>query len=591
MEQLYILLISIMCMAFLSWREFHRANKANLTLRLAASLMALTALYFIARPLSFQRPLGQNKEYSAVLLTPGFQTDSLTPLHNIPLYSTDPGIVSKGKNITLVPDLQFFTGPETGIRKVHIMGEGLESYELESLQSAYLVFHPKEISGFSAVNWDHSVPSGKELRVQGTYQNRSDQMVKLVLKGLNTTLDSVAVEAAHSQNFTLGTVPKTLGKTLYSLIALSGTDTLANEKIPVLITDQKPLRILMISSSPDFENKFLKRWLYAEKFAIAHRTRISKHKYSTEFLNTAQVNLSTLNPALLKKFDVLVGDMSALSDLSAAESGILRDQISQGLGLFITANEPAGKGFYRQAFNVRESRNPDQKSKILIWNNTRAGKAMSPASGNLEIIVSDTEQALVRDFKNHTLTALKLYGRGSIVLSTLNDTYTWMLSNDSSAYSAYWSFVLSKAARKKEAEQRWSHPRFASIHEPLTLKLESNPDSLPRAAIENSRLHFAQDRSMLFRWSAEYWPSRSGWQSVDPNDEDLPWYIFEKNDWRELKAVRKLRATQEFIQNKNSRLREPKAAAQTYTYAIPPLYFFLLFLLCCGYLWIEAKMR
>ncbi len=590
MELAVIIILSVLFLAFLFWKEYHRKNRANLAFRLVASALAVVALCFIARPISFPGQLDPGKENTAVLLTPGFNKDSLASLKNIPVYSTNPAIVSRRKNVGFVPDLHYFAGAHAGTNKIHILGEGLETEELKALQSHQLVFHPAEVSGLSAVHWNHTIRSGDQLSIQGTFRNPSDKPAKLVLKGLNTTLDSTTIKAGKPQTFELSTRPKLLGEALYSIIAVSGTDTLASEKIPVWIESRVPLKILALASSPGFETKFLKNWLYAEDFAVASRTIISRDKYSTEFLNTEKVNLNRITTALLEKFDLLIGDMAALSAMSAAENNAVLDQLSKGMGLLIRTDETAGAGFYKHAFSLRQTRNVNQKNTILQWDNMKTIKASSPTAQGLEIIPARGEQSLVKDSKNHTLAALRLYGSGRMVISTVNDTYTWVLGNNSAAYSSYWSHILTRVARKTGSNESWSHNGFPSINDQVKLTLETDPGSLPSAVIENSTLHFSQDPAMFFRWSAVYWPSETGWQSVSRGKQQQALYIFDKDDWKSVKAANKTKGTQLFISSRNINIKPGETAFRTYNYEVPAVYFFILFLICCGYLWIEGKM-
>ncbi len=590
MEKLIIIISSVLLLAFLCWKEYHRKNKAHLSLRIAASLLAVMALYFIAVPLSFQRNPDPAKENTAVLLTEGFNKDSLAKLNNIPLFTTEQSIAAKNKNVSFIPDLAYFAGTEADINTVHILGNGLDTHELQALSGHRLVFHPSTVSGLAAVHWNHTIRSGDHLSIQGTYNNTS-RPVKLLLKGLSTTLDSVNIPAEHSQTFELSTSPKLLGKAIYSLIALSGMDTLANEKLPVTIEAKQALRILILASSPDFENKFLKSWLYAEKYSLAIRTSISKDKYSTEFLNTGKISLNRITPALLQNFDILSADLTELSRLSAAENSAIQNQLSSGMGLLIRADVAGGTGFYKRAFNIRQNKNIDQKTASLHWDKRKAAKTSSPSAANLEIIPANGEQVLVKDSKNHALVSSKLFGAGRMIVTTVTDTYTWMLSNNTTDYSSYWSYILEKAARKTELKESWAHDGFPSVNEQISLRLETNTDSLPSAAAQNTALHFSQNPAMFFRWTAEHWPSESGWQSIRSGNKESSWYVFDKKDWQSVRAVQKVKNTERFISGSKKIAQQTGNFIRIYTYTIPAIYFYVLFLVACGYLWVEGKME
>lgn len=589
MEKWIILISSILLLAFLCWKETRRKNKARLVLRIAASVGAVAALYFIAMPITFQRNLDPSKENTAVLLTSGYESDSLSSLKNIPVYSADISITSKNNKVKPIPDLEYFSRSQADINKIHILGSGLDQHELQAFKNHQLIFHPTEVSGFTSVDWNSTIRSGEKLRVQGSFNSGSNKSVKILLRGLSTTLDSLELGAKQT-TFDLSTFPKLLDKAVYSLIALSGKDTLASEKIPLIIEKKTPLKILLLSSSPGFESKFLKTWLFEENYALAVRTTISKNKYSTEFLNTERMNLNRVGPGILESFDIVIGDVSALSDLSYAESSAIQNQVGKGMGLLILADGSGGAGFYRQAFNIRQNRAIDSKTLTLNWNGQTAKKTSLPSGPAMEIVSRPGEQALVRDNKNNLLVSSKLYGAGRILASTVPDTYTWMLSNNSADYSSFWSHILEKAARKTETTENWAVlDQFPVINAPARLSMESSATEVPAAAAAGIPLHFAQDVSQPFRWTANYWPSESGWQSIRSGDKDFWWYVYDQTDWSSARAGQKVERTARFVSENGRSVKQAADAVRTYTYRVPALWLYVLFLVCCSFLWAERK--
>jgi hypothetical protein len=222
---------------------------------------------------------------------------------------------------------------------LHIFGYGLESDELKSLKNKNLIFHPTALkNGVSSISWPEKIRSGEQLLVQGKYNNTSRPEVKLILQGLGTNLDSVTIRKDTWNNFELKCIPKHLDKAVYSLIALADKDTLSREKLPVIVKERESMRILILASAPDFENKFLKNWLAQQGYSLSVRTSISTAKYNTEFLNSRKNDLNRINTTLLNDFDILIGDMSELSRLSKLENQAVQNQVNQGMGLIIKAD-------------------------------------------------------------------------------------------------------------------------------------------------------------------------------------------------------------------------------------------------------------
>lgn len=593
MEKLIIPILLTLVLSFICWKEIRRKSRLHLIWRVSASIFAVIALYFIAIPPAIPRKMNPEKENTAVLLTDGFEKDSLRDLKNIPLFSTEKAIIEKNRNVQFIPDLENFTSTNPGFNKFHILGNGLDRHEMEILRAYQLAFHPSKPIGFRAVNWNSTIRSGDRLIVQGDFINVSGKPAKLILKGLSTTLDSVNIPSNKTATFELSSIPKLLDKAIYSIIALSGRDTLANEKIPVIIEERKPLQLLIISSAPGFESKFLKNWLYAEKYALAFRTGISKDKFSTEFLNIERTNLTRISSGLLQKFDVLIGDINELSRMSPAENSAVQSQISQGMGLLIQADgETTGSGFYRGLFNIRASKGRNQKNLTLYWPGNTVEKTSSPDSRPLQIMPDIRDQALLTDGQGHVLVSSKQYGAGRIVLSTLADTYTWMLGNNPDNYSSYWSFVLEKAARKTELKENWSIMNgFPIINEETILRLETNSDTFPSAVSGKDPLRFIQDPAQSFLWTAGHWPTTGGWQSISTvAGKSQSWYVFDQEDWKSIKASQKIANTQKFISAADKNKKTSGQSQKLYTFTLPAIYFFALFIFCCSYLWLEPKL-
>lgn len=593
MEKLITPILLALVLCFMCWKEVRRKNKARLVLRLSASIFAVIALYFIAVPPYIQLKMDAGKENTAVLLTEGFEKDSLASLKNIPLFSTERTITEKDRNVQFIPDLEHFTLTHPGFSKFHILGNGLDQHEMEIFKPGQLVFHPSNPAGFRAVHWNGTIRSGDRLVVQGNFSNIYTKPVKLILNGLSTTLDSFNIPSNKTSTFELSSIPKLLDKAVYSIIALSGRDTISNEKIPVIIEERKPIRILIISSTPGFESKFLKNWLYAENYALAIRTSISKDKFRTEFLNTEKVSLNRISAGLLEKFDVLIGDMAELSRMSAGENAAVQSALSKGMGLLIQADgEITGTGFYRRLFNMRAAQGANPKNLVLYWPGDTVEKSSSPDSRPLHIMSDARSQALLTNARGQILVSSKQYGAGRIILSTLADTYTWMLGNNPGNYSSYWSFILGKAAKKTELKENWSIINgFPTINEETIVGLETNSDTIPSALSGSAPLRFTQDPAQSFLWTAGHWPAKVGWQSISKT-ESMPqsWYVFDQNDWKSVRATQKITNTRKFISAADKNKKTSGQSQKLYTYTPPAIYFFALFILCCSYLWLEPKL-
>ncbi len=598
MENGYIIAGLLVLLVFLILKEIQRKNKANLVLRISASCLAVIALIFIFIPLTYEKKIDQNSENTAVLLSEGFQKGSLDTLKNIPAFSTNPLLSKNNKSVKLISDLAGFIAMNPEYSKFYILGNGLEDSELELLKNKELVFLPSTLpAGLQAIDWNRNILSGEELRLIGTFKNTRDKAVKLILNRLGTDLDSITIPAGSKNSFELKTIPKHLDKSVYSLFGIVGKDTVMNEKVPVFIQSKTSLKILILSSSPDFETRFLKNWLFENQYSLALRSTISKNKFSKEFLNISRLNLNRISPALLEIFDLLIIDPNELSALSREEKQAVQNQLGNGMGLIMIADSISkGSGFFNGAFESRNLIREDEKNIKLKWNNYSANKMTLPGSAAFKIVPKEENLALVRDEKGNVLVSSKLYGRGRILLSSILDTYTWVLGNDMKSYSSYWSQLIEHAARKSELNSTWTlNNPFIWVNQENQIILNAFSGSIPVGSSDRELLKFAQDPVLGFQWLAPVWPRKTGWHSLEYGDKNAPdssgswYYVFDKTDWALIQASRKIKNTLKQAEQTFSERPEQKNTYKSYSERIPSIYFFILFILSCTYLWLEAK--
>jgi hypothetical protein len=348
MDKIYSIIFLALLLSFLIFKEIGRKNKSNLIFRLSASILAIVSLLFILYPINYDRKVSLSNSTIAILLTDGYSKDSLEKYKGASLFSTDIAITKKDKKVQYIHDITYFLTSKPDYQTLHIFGYGLELDELKSLKNKNLIFHPTALkNGVSSISWPEKIRSGEQLLVQGRYNNVTGPEVKLILQGLGTNLDSVTIRKDTWNNFELKYIPKHLDKAIYSLITLADKDTLSKEEVPVIVKERELIRILILASAPDFENKFLKNWLAQQGYSLSVRTSISTAKYNTEFLNSRKNDLNRINTTLLNDFDILIGDMSELSRLSNLENQAVQNQVNKGMGLIIKADaSESGNGFY-----------------------------------------------------------------------------------------------------------------------------------------------------------------------------------------------------------------------------------------------------
>ncbi|WP_316821763.1 hypothetical protein [Pedobacter gandavensis] len=577
---------------FLLINEASRKRKAHLPWRLAASTMVLVCFYFLLYPPVYNtKTAGGTQEFN--LLTKGANLDH--DLKGIS-YSLDEQVLKSPKKSALrfIADLEYFLKSNPALQVVHIYGNGLDHSQLELLKGKQLSFHPGSLEeGLTALNWNPQLKATEKLTLQGSYQNNGTEKLKFLLEGLGTNLDSVTIAGQGSQSFTLNARPQQAGKAVFRLIALKGRDTLFTEPIPIEIKTSAPVKVLMLASNPDFEYKFLKNWLFEKQYPLVFRTRISKDKYSTDFLNTDLKEINTLTGALLKKMDLLILDEEELMQLSGAELANVKRAVNEGLGLFIRIDQV--KPDFHRGLGIEPGRYEvaSEKHKGLngILTKQQAKLSTLPIAQTLFLKSGNNDQILFQESSGKDLVSTSMYGMGRQTLSALSATYQWVLNGSDNDYADFWAEMLNRTGRASEVTQTWSmSPALPQTGESVNVSIDlANGGAVPKFRMENLVMSPLQNREIPTQWQLNSWATKPGWNTLSFGDAQDSFYVYGEADWQQLKDHQKRLATSQFVQDhpisaavqKSSVLLEEKLS----------LWWFLLpLLISVSFLWYETKM-
>lgn len=580
--QQYIMIAACLLLAaLLVWQEVKRKNKTRLLLRIIASILAIISLILLAVPIQFNAAtIAIQKE--AVLLTEGYNKDSVD------------NFLKQHEHAVVYTAGEYEEEQPADMNTLHVFGYGISKDEWEALPPSKIVFHPSPVgNGITAIGYKRKINSGDALIVQGKFNNTTNKPVRLSLNGFGITADSVIIYPNQQQSFQLKTIPKFIGRTVYTLTATANKDIIAQESLPVEVQSTQPLKVLLLAAFPDFENKFLQNWLSENNYVFATRTTISKNKYSVSFADTNKFSLNQLTPNLLGSFDVLIADATALSAASKNELFNIKNEISEnGLGLIIKSDSTERPSlFYNGNCKIvpAASHNRQILSVQLPGNDTISSL---PVENSLFIHAEDGVQDLVTDTKKNVLACNTVYGEGSIVFSTLNNTYYWMLSGDKKSYRLLWSLLIEKASKKKQVHEQWNlEPAFPKLNEPVILTAQTISEVPLRSTIEKSSISFAAQPFLPFEWEGTYWPDKKGWQYILSANNERSWfYVFDNRDWKNITALQKINDTHAYASENANLLHDKTVKNSSDKKTIPAYYFFILFACSCIFLWIEKKL-
>ncbi len=590
----YFVAIACIIAVFLFYKEWTRKKRTYLFGRLLATLLAIVSLLLLAYPYAGNNETAANK---LLLLTNGFIKDSveifLQQNKNIPVYS----IAEEDKKLRIgvktIVDLKIFSAKHS-TDTIHVFGNGFSNEELTALNSHSIIFHsPASKPAITSVYWKQTIETGEQLIVQGKYDNSSTQKIKIVLQAFGTNKDSILIPAGMQQSFQLSTTPLHTGNAVYNLIVENGNDTLQKEPVPVNVQAIKPLQLLMISASPDFDNTYLKNHLSQQGYQVTTITTVSTNKTDRQFLNTtAQQGANKLTSTYLEKFDVLITDQDALQKMTTAENAAIRSAIREkGIGLIVKTDAEHSTAFYASSFPIKKL--PQGKEPFVMLHSTYADSNQFKIrlTDPFSIVHANGTQILLHDKQANIYAASSLYGSGKIVATTLQNSFSIALAGDKAAYQQLWWLLLNKAAKKIDADENWrSSPFIAFANKPVQMQVEKNDTAIAKAFAGQTALYLEKDSLLPFLYRGIYWPYQSGWQLM-PAISTAPanWYVYKPGDWQLLTDHQRIAETKKYaathtIANNTETSKEISKPLNI------RLYLFIVFLLSCIFLWAEQKL-
>jgi len=581
-------------LVFLLYKEWKRPMRLRLAARLLATVLLVTSLYLMTWPVTDQQAVNSKQ----VLLTPGFNEDSVANWINkngkaANILSADPSLRYNNAVLPLLADFTSFSSLHLH-DTLQVFGNGLAASKWAMLAPMATVVHPPaDTRSITDIFWQQQLEPGAPLIIQGNYENASNETVSLQLLSFGAVKDSLAIAGRTQQHFQLRTVPLHSGRAVYTLLAIAGKDTLCQEPVPVSVNATRPLRLLIIASAPDFENTYLKNHLAGKGFSITMTTTVSNNKTERQFLNTAlQDNEQPLTADYLAGFDVLLSDPETLRKINTTALRNVRAAVQKnGLGLLVRMDSVAdANAFYSAAFSIQHL--PATNGALELFNaDTESIRFLFKTSNRTALHPKPGTKVILQDADSNAYAAAALAGNGFVVATSLQQTYSIALAGNQAAYQQLWATLLHAAAKSVYTEEEWrAEPFFSFQHAPVSLQLEGNEPPLPVALADSVSLHLQQDTGLLFIWRTVYWPVQGGWHNLPgANDSPAGWYVYPKESWQQVIQYQHRQASMKYAAAYTSGLSGAKEEHNGIA-RYRQLWLFLLFIASCTFLWVEQKL-
>ena len=577
----------------LAWRRPRKRQRAT---RLLASLAAVAALWLSAFPPLRHLPAIRTE---AILLTPGYSPDTLQQLRRQLGMGTSVwtyGDADQPANARPLASLLTLAEQRPALHRLHILGHGLPAAELALLNSLAVRLHSgAPFGGFATAFWPATLSLGEILRLEGTVVAPGRPAAAwVVLYAAGAGRDSVRLPAGGGP-FRLHYQPKAAGLATYELRLRRPGQPLLAEPVPVEITTPALPAVLLLTATPSFEFKYLKNYLAEAHYPVALRTSVSRGLVQTDFVNQPAQSLDRLTPVLLARYAVVVADAATLAALSATETLALQAALRAGrLGLVTLAEAaPLPRTAPAHADFMVQPRPASVATQPLIWPDA-PGEARAALPAQLQ--ANSALRALITGPRQLLLAASRRVGLGFAVVSVVPETFHWGLQGHTAVYASFWNQLLTAAVPPAPAAASWhAGSRWPRPAQPLTLHLAGAFPTTPPtvAALAGGpavRLALRQD-TRLPEWStAQFWPDTAGWHQVrGPGRISHSFYVYPPTAW----LGPEYQERQQAVAQRSAETQAPKAAEitpATVTEPWPAGWFFGLFLLAAGYLWLEEKL-
>lgn len=574
-------IVAALVLLGLVWVELKRPVKAFLFLRILATVMAVVALYLLMMPFPFW---GSEKGKKAIIvLAEGYHQDSVKQFlkkeqHEIPQYDLN--------NVSneLLND----------VSTIHLFGNGFKDTDQVDLPKVPILFHATDQqTGVQNIHWQHNLISGSTLLVQGSCLNLKNKPLKLILYGWNQRIDSIEIGVGKLQQFSFAVQPENIGRGIYRLALVAGKDSIEKETIAYQVQLAKALKVLMLGASPDFESKFLKNWLADFGYTVISKTSVSKEKFQQTYSNAGQLKFEKLTTALLDEQDLIITDEAAIQALPSSELGLLKEAIAaKGIGLILNADSAISKkNFIGELVTVRSA--DSNKVSIKV---SKLGESNSAASINLkhpyQIIDQKGMQPLFLDQQKRIFAAVTVFGKGKLLVNTLQKTSTWLLAANKNDYRNYWTALIDQVAKKESAIETWtSSTDLPRADEAIRFTAQTNSSSVPQLSIQHQEIAAKQNALLPSNWEAIYWSGEAGWQTmIGTNGTISDWYLYPKESWKTIYASKQISKTRDYLKNRVSNTGAKDGELRKAS-PIQPIYLFLIFLLSMAFLWVERKFQ
>ncbi len=607
MDSLFYYLLTALLLVFIGLyliKRYHQVKSSlSPSVRLIyLSLSSLVMIFLGMLIFSVNAPISE--QLYATLITSDNDSDIILPDRTT--YRLRAGDVAERTNPNNLVDPNELLLRQPKLEHIDITGDGLYLNQLESFSISSVGFEPSEvIDGFILNEVSYPQQLGDSLIIYGGYQSKDTEHIEntqilvvdlskeVIARGIEYSLVNDNQNASiNTFQFKVQLTPKLYGKQELFLQARIGDSIVASEPLFFYFEKQQAFNALLLQSSPSFEFNHLKHWLSSNGAKIDVEIKISKYANKSLQIDSEKsnnkANLKTQTKSLNdreQRFDLVIADLSRLSELTTIEIKQLILEVQLGTQLYIIIDRSVSESEQRflQQLNLGKPLEPTQISNLELI--PKIKRRDSANNNNLDFtglrFISNEYYAIpfplrrapfkinltselvesLQSQNNDSLVINKPLGLGGISLSLVTDSYRYKLAGESELYSVLWKQML-PVIFHRDFSISANH-----LYEPILLKgqwvelcTESNEATFVTVHHESDTLdnntsnHQTQSMLQLSQLSGSklcngFWPDRIGWYRVEnSNNKDENWfYVHSNKNWQAQQQLTKQKATQSFV--------------------------------------------
>jgi hypothetical protein len=187
------------------------------------------------------------------------------------------------------------------------------------------------------------------------------------------------------------------------------------------------------------------------------------------------------------------------------------------------------------------------------------------------------------------LSGYRRLGQGRIGTTLLENTWQLQLEGKQEAYQQIWSQLVEQISKRTSVAASWeARTDFAFKDRAFEFKLRTSVEN-PIVRDENEHLiPLKQDLNNSELWTGKIYPQKTGWQKLKIEQDSTSvfnYFVYKAEDWQALQSYRTSEENNRFFQQEIVEEKSVKIPI-----AINPLWFFGIFLITMGGLWLEPKL-